>query len=97
MAYGIVLEFTGVSEKDYRAVNEQLGIDPDKGTGDWPAGLTSHAGGTTPEGLCVVEIWESKAQQEAFMANRLGAALGVVGLPAPSRVTELDIVGYTTP
>ena len=97
MAYGIVLEFTGVGKQQYDAVNDKLGIDMAKGTGDWPAGLTSHAGGTTPGGLFVMEVWESKAQQEAFMGSRLGPALGAVGVPAPVRVTELDIVGYATP
>jgi len=97
MPYGIVLEFTGVGEAEYRAVNEKLGIDPDTGKGDWPKGLTSHTGGTTPTGLCVVEVWESKADQEAFMGGRLGKALGEVGLPQPERVTEIDVVGYNTP
>ena len=98
MAYGIVLEFEGVGKKEYDAVNALLGIDPVGGTGDWPKGLTSHAGGTTADGgLCVFEVWESKAEQEAFMSTRLGAAIGAAGVPAPSRVTELDIVGYNTP
>lgn len=98
MAYGIVLEFAGVDRKQYDAVNQKLGLDMAKGTGDWPAGLTSHVGGTTPDGgLLVMEVWESKAQQEAFMSSRLGAALGAVGLPEPVRVTELEIVGYATP
>ena len=98
MAYGIVLEFSGVDKSQYDAVNEKLGIDMAKGTGNWPAGLTSHMGGTTPDGgLLVTEVWESKAHQEAFMASRLGAALGAVGVPEPVRVTELDVVGYATP
>jgi hypothetical protein len=97
MPYGIVLEFAGVTKQQYDAVNEKLGIDPATGTGDWPKGLTSHVGGTTPSGLCVVEVWESKADQEAFMSGRLGPAIGEIGLPAPERVTELEIIGYATP
>jgi hypothetical protein len=98
MAYGIVLEFDGVTQQQYDAVNEKLGIDMAAGTGDWPAGLTSHAGGTTAGGgFCVFEVWESKAQQQAWIGGRLGAALGAVGVPEPVRVTEIDIVGYATP
>jgi hypothetical protein len=98
MAYGIVLEFDGVDRAQYEAVNAKLGIDAAKGTGDWPAGLKSHVGGTTSAtGFCVVEVWDSKAQHEAFMGGRLGAALGAVGVSAPVRVTELEIVGYATP
>jgi hypothetical protein len=98
MAYGIVLEFGGdVTKEQYDAVNEKLGIDMANGSGDWPKGLKSHAGGTTPGGFCVFEVWDSKAEQEAWMGGRLGGALGAVGVSAPTRVTELDITGFATP
>jgi hypothetical protein len=98
MAYGIVLEFgRDVTKAQYDAVNEKLGLDPAVHSGDWPEGLKSHAGGTTPDGFCVFEVWDSKAEQEAWMGGRLGAALGAVGVSAPTRVTELEIVGFTTP
>ena len=67
------------------------------GTGDWPEGLISHAGGTISDGFIVYEVWESKAKQEAFMAGRLGAALGAVGVPQPRKVTEVDIAGHYAP
>ena len=98
MAYGIVLEFGPTSTKtQYDAVNEKLGIDMAKGTGDWPEGLRSHAGGTTPEGFCVFEVWDSKASQEAWMGGRLGAALGAVGVSQPTRVLELELTGFRAP
>ena len=98
MAYGIVLEFgKDVTKAQYDAVNEKLGIDIAKGTGDWPKGLKSHAGGTTPEGFCVFEVWDSKAQQEAFMGGRLGAALGAVGVSQPTRVRDVELTGFATP
>jgi hypothetical protein len=96
MAYGIVLAFEGVGADQYWGVNEKLGINPD-GTGDWPNGLRSHAGGPTAAGWVVCEVWDSKADQEAFMASRLGAALGEVGVPAPSQIIESDLVNYQTP
>ena len=96
MAYGIVLAFEGVGADQYWAVNEKLGIRPD-GTGDWPNGIRSHAGGPTAAGWVVCEVWDSKADQEAFMASRLGAALGEVGVPAPSQIIETDLVNYQTP
>jgi hypothetical protein len=97
MAYGLVLEFTDVSRKQYDAVNEKLGIDMESGKGDWPAGLVSHAAGPGASGWIVIEVWASKAAHEAFMGGRLGAALATVGVPVPSRVTESDLVGYQTP
>jgi hypothetical protein len=98
MAYGILLEFdSSVGKTQYDAANEKLGIDMSTGTGDWPDGLISHAGGTTLDGFIVYEVWESKAKQAAFMANRLGAVLGAVGIPEPRKVTEVDIVGHSAP
>ena len=99
MAYGIVFEFTDeVGKKHYDAVNDKLGIamSADAG-GPLPAGLRSHVGGTTPGGFFVVEVWDSKAQHEQWMAERLGPALAEVGVAAPLRLVELDIVGFATP
>ena len=45
MPEALILEFTGVSEAEYAAVNKQLGIDMQTGQGDWPAGLLSHTAG----------------------------------------------------
>jgi hypothetical protein len=91
MSYGLVLVFEGVSEKDYWAVNEKLGIDRD-GNGNWPAGMKFHTGGPTATGWVVIEQWDTKASQEAFMASRLGPALGAVGVPAPVQIIETNAV-----
>ena len=45
MADVLILEFTGVGEEEYRAVNSELGIDPETGQGNWPPGLLAHAAG----------------------------------------------------
>lgn len=92
MAFGIVLVFEGVSEKQYWAVNERLGINRD-GSGDWPAGMITHTGGPHgATGWVVGEVWESKAAHEKFMADRLGAALAAVGVPAPVQVIESELI-----
>jgi hypothetical protein len=91
MAYGLVLVFEGVTEKDYWAVNDQLGIKADSQEG-YPEGLIAHAGGPTDTGWVVIEMWESKAAQEAFMSTRLGAALAASGVHAPSQVIETNTV-----
>jgi hypothetical protein len=94
MADVLVLEFTGGTAEQYRQVNEALGLDQQTGEGDWPAGLLHHAGAATAGGdLMVVEIWDSQAAQAAFMADRLGPALGQVGVPAPSRAEWLTLLG----
>ena len=92
MSEVLVLEFAGVTADQYLAVNKILNIDQATGEGDWPEGLHSHLGATSETGLIVVEVWESQAVQAAFM-TRLGPALGEVGLPQPTRMEWLSLVG----
>jgi hypothetical protein len=97
MSYAIVLRFENVSEDQYWAVNEALGIDRDF-TQNLPDGLLVHTGGPVDGGGWVVsEVWASKAAQEAFMAERLGAALAAVGVPAPVQVIETETVNFQQP
>ncbi len=94
MSNAIILEFTGVSGDDYHAVNAMLGLDPETGEGDWPAGLLHHAGCAGDKGnFLVFELWDSQESQGSFMSSRLGPALDKVGLPEPSRVEWLSVVG----
>jgi hypothetical protein len=95
MSEAIILEFKGAGAEEYNAVNALLGIDPATGQGDWPAGLISHTGAVGAAGdLVVFEVWDSQESQGAFMASRLGPALGQAGVPAPVRVEWFSPVGY---
>jgi hypothetical protein len=94
----LILEFAGVGEKEYAAVNEQLGIDMETGTGDWPAGLLSHSAGTADDGTFVVaEVWASRADQQRFMDSRLGAALAGGGVTAMPSIRWVPLLAYHTP
>jgi hypothetical protein len=94
MAEAIILEFSGVSREQYDAVNTILGIDPETGEGDWPAGMISHVGCEGADGSALVfELWESQAAQHDFMESRLGSALAQVGLPEPRRVEWFSVLG----
>jgi hypothetical protein len=95
MPEAVILEFSGVGTEEYGAVNAVLGIDYKTGEGDWPDGLLSHTGATTDSGgLLVFEVWDTKASQEAFMASRLGPALGQNNMPAPARLEWLSVEGH---
>jgi hypothetical protein len=98
MAEALILEFNGVGELEYEAVNKTLGIDPRTGDGDWPSGLLSHAAGTSDDGTFIVtEVWSSRADQDVFMATRLGAALAAGGITSPPRVRWVTLVAYSEP
>ena len=92
MAEALVLEFDGIGSDVYDAINRELGIDPATGGGDWPAGLQWHGAGATESGWSVIEVWESREAQAAFMQGRLGAALQAGGVTAVPRVTWVSLV-----
>jgi hypothetical protein len=98
MAELLILDFDGLDEADYRKVNSELGIDPDTGEGDWPAGLITHVAGMSDAGHAyVVEVWESQQAQADFMNSRLGAALASGGVSAVPQVTWARVVGHQNP
>jgi hypothetical protein len=48
--------------------------------------MISHIAGEAGDKLIVVEAWESQADQERFMASKLGPAFHEAKVPAPTRV-----------
>ena len=85
MAAGLILEFSGLHEKDYEAVSSKLGIDMKTGKGNWPKGLQSHGAGHTDDGdFVAMEVWTDRGAQEEFVVTRLGPALGEAGVAAPT-------------
>ena len=88
MAEIVILDFEGVGEADYDAINEKLGIDPVANSGDWPAGMRSHISGWDDDGnFHVIEVWDSREAQGEFMNSRLGPAFGATGVAAPKKIT----------
>ena len=57
--------------------------------------ILEFAGLTTPTDTWVVtEVWESRADQGAFMESRLGTALGEAGVTAVPAVRWVPLVAY---
>jgi hypothetical protein len=99
MVAEVILEFEGVTTKEYDAVNAALGIDMNTGKGDWPDGLQVHAAGLNEQGnLVVTEVWDTPQHQARFMEGRLGEALAKGGITGPpSRVTWIELVAHHRP
>lgn len=99
MAAGVILEFEGVTTKEYDAVNAELGIDMGTGEGNWPDGLVTHSAGLNEEGhLVVVEVWDTPQHQARFMEERLADALAKGGIAGPpSSVTWIELVAHHNP
>jgi hypothetical protein len=96
MAVELILEFEGVTTKEYFAVNEELGINVITGDGEWPGGLVAHSAGLDDAGnLVVIEVWESRDHQAKFMDERLGPSLASGGITdPPSNVTWIELVSH---
>ena len=99
MAAELILEFEGVTTKEYDAVNKELGIDMSSGKGDWPDGLVAHSAGLNDAGhLVVIEVWDSPEHQARFMETRLGAALAKGGVTSPpTKVLWIELVSHQMP
>jgi hypothetical protein len=95
MAEMLILEFNGVGQDEYEAVNGKLGIDPKTGEGDWPDGMLAHSAGTADGGtFTVVEVWSSREAQGQFMSERLGAALAAGGITSPPEITWVSLLTH---
>ena len=49
------------------------------------------------DSVTVVEVWETRADQESWMADKLGPALARAGVAAPRRVEWMTLLGHHTP
>lgn len=87
MAEVVVIEFSAPDAVSiYHRVNKILGWDGTPDSEHWPAGMLSHMAGESGEKLVVVEVWQSQADQEAFMQTQLGPAFAEAEVPQPARI-----------
>jgi hypothetical protein len=85
MNYASITVAERLTIADYRSVDEQLG---DRRA----AGLVSEIAGYNDTGLHVITVWDSKADHERFVSERLIPAFRDAGVdPGPLSFTELDI------
>lgn len=77
MSIVMTLEWPGVTTAQYDQVDEILGIHGDDTA---PDGLVSHVCGETAGGIVIVDVWESEEALNQFFQERLGPAIGRVGL-----------------
>ncbi len=88
MAIGQVLKFSGAGVDRYDAVRVELGWDGEQGM---PPGLLAHAAGTTDDGFCVIEWWDSEESWNTFFSSALQPAFEKVGgIPQPD-VTRFTV------
>ena len=83
MAVCLVINVPGATLEQYDQVRRGIG-DP---LGD---GQISHVAGATADGICVVDVWQSRADFDRFMQERLGEQLGRAGIQQP-QIVEFEV------
>jgi hypothetical protein len=83
MAVCLVINIPGATLEQYDEVRRGLG-EP------LSDGQISHVAGATPDGVCVVDVWDSRADFDRFMQGQLGEEIGRVGFPEP-QIVEFDV------
>ena len=89
MAVAYIMLFDDAREEKYDAVTADLGLDGTEA--QWPDGIISHTAGKTADGWCVIDVWESAAQFEAFRDARLGPAMAKVGDIGEPKMTTFEV------
>lgn len=70
MPFGVLQEMPGVSEAEYRLVEQHLG--PDR-----PPGLLAHVAGPVEGGWRIINVWQDEAAFRRFQSERLMRAAGL--------------------
>jgi hypothetical protein len=83
MAVCLVISIPGGTLDQYDQVRRALG----EPLGD---GQISHVAGATPDGFCVVDVWESREDFDRFMREKVGEQLDRAGVPPP-QIVEFQV------
>ncbi|HSB86870.1 MAG TPA: hypothetical protein VLD86_11195 [Ilumatobacteraceae bacterium] len=85
MSYASITVASDLTVADYHTIGAHLGPDP-------ADGLVTEVAGATDGGLHVITVWDSKAQHERFIAERLVPAFQAAGIrPGELRFTDVDV------
>ena len=78
MTYAVVADLPGGDWETYEKITAEAGVQSAA-----PEGLIVHVAGQTDTGTRIIDVWESQAAYETFVAERLGPAVErVAGAPA---------------
>ncbi len=91
MAVAIEMTFKGATLSQYDEVMEKMGL---AGGDTRPEGALFHWVTATPDGLKVVDVWETAEQFDRFAAEQIGPITQEVGIPGPPAMTRHEVHNY---
>lgn len=92
MTVAVQLEFRGTTLEHYDRINETIGRLPG---GPAPNHELFHWVTGTDDGFLVVDVWDSRADFEAFLHDRLEPAFTEVGVSAPPEIRYFDVHSFS--
>jgi hypothetical protein len=97
MAIALLMEFPGGTQDQYDKILHGLGME--RGSQDLPRGLIFHVAGPTNNGWQVIDVWESRADFDRFVAERLGPAIRASGVvpTTPKEFPVYNLLGVRLP
>lgn len=81
MATVMVMHWPGTTKEHYEALRREVNFEGDK-----PTGGKYHVAWATPEGMRVVDVWESEAAFQKFAETRLIPAATKLKIPGQPKV-----------
>jgi hypothetical protein len=84
MPVAIEMDFPGATLEQYDQVIEKMGLEPG---GDTPPGAIFHWVAQTPDGLHVIDVWETQEAFDKFAEEQIGPITAEVGMDAPPQTT----------
>ena len=88
MTYAVVADLPGGDWETYEKITAEAEVQSAA-----PAGLIVHVAGQTDTGTRIIDVWESEAAYETFVADRLGPAVeratGARGGSSQAQVLEV--------
>jgi len=92
MATIMAMRWEGVTEEQYDAVMDKLGLDEDP-----PEGGIFHVCGFGGGAMRVFDVWDSQAAFEGFMGERLQSVIQEVGLEGEPPVEYYELHNVWAP
>jgi len=82
------MDFPGATLEQYNQVIEKMGLD---GGHAAPPGAIFHWVAATPEGIRIVDVWETKEAFEKFAEEQIGPHTQAVGITEPPQTRFHDV------
>ena len=92
MAVGVVMDFAGATLQQYDQVYELLGRSSPGAAA--PTGMLFHSVTETDTGIQVMDVWETKAQFDAFANDQIGPLTAQAGFEGPPQMTFHEVHKY---